>query len=107
MANASASPSQQVQGGTVMLTGSAISDVRTPASVTITVYDASNNAVFSQTFKNQPFNAGQMRSFSASYQVQLTALPGTYTVRVDVNSVDGKTDFVPPGHAQSATFTVV
>jgi hypothetical protein len=55
-------------------TGSVLIDVE--------VYDASFNKVFQQFWDNQPFLAGQTRTFVGTWSAPATAATGTYTVMV-------------------------
>lgn len=52
----------------------------------VEIYSASGTKVFQQYWDNQAFQAGQTRSYTASWSVPSTLAPGTYTVSVGVFS---------------------
>jgi hypothetical protein len=75
------------------------------AVIDVEVYDASGTKVFQQFWNNQAFTAGQTRTFNSSWSVPLTAMPGTYTVKVGVFSSGWTTLYT--WNNTAAVFTVL
>jgi len=82
--SAIAAPSSGPRGGTIGLTASVRSATAFTGLVDIEVFDAKGVKAFQQFWDAQAFTAGQTRTFGATWQVPLTAAPGTYTVTVGV-----------------------
>jgi hypothetical protein len=84
--SAAVAPTTVALGQTVAITTSVTSPQTGNFLVDVEVYDPTSNKVFQQAFDNQAFTAGQMRTFSSSWQVASAAPAGTYTVMVGVFS---------------------
>jgi hypothetical protein len=68
------------------------------------VYDPTGARVFQQAWDNQSFRVGQARTFKTTWSAPLTAVAGTYTVKIGVYSPGWGTLYNWNG--QAGVFTV-
>jgi hypothetical protein len=85
-ASAVVNPTFVAPGGTVGITATATTPPAGTYVVDIEVYDADGNQVFQWYWEDQPFAAGQTRTFSTNWQVPAGAAAGTYSVQVGIFS---------------------